>query len=213
MTAQKTAQAAPSKPAEAEAARPASKPPLPDPGPPTRQQSVTYGIVGDRLEQVARRVPADEPPPLPPNAELKVIGQPLPRFDAVQKVTGKATYTADVQLPGMLFGRRVVSTVPHARVVAIDTSAAERHPGVRAVYVLDRQLQTAQLRDQKDAAKTRYPLVRYVGQPLAGIAAESQRAADAAALLVEVTYETLPHVTELEPAMKADSPAVFPGPT
>jgi xanthine dehydrogenase YagR molybdenum-binding subunit len=210
MTTPNAAEAAPSKPGEV----PGGPAPAPQvTSAPSRMQSVTYGIVGDALEQVTRRVPLDEPPPLPPNAELRVIGQSVPRFDAVQKVTGKARYTADVQLPGMLFGRRVVSTVAHARVLAIDTSKAERYPGVRAVYVLDRQLQTAQLRDPGAEARARYPMVRYVGQPLAGIAAETQRAADAAALLVEVTYERLPHVTELQRAMKDDSPAVFPGPT
>ena len=116
---------------------------------------------------------ADEPPPLPENAKLKVIGKPLPRLDAVQKVTGKARYTFDVQLPGMLYARRVVSSVPHARVVAIDTSAAEKYPGVRAVHVLDRQLQSAQLRDPNVEAKARYPVVRYLGQPLAAVAADS----------------------------------------
>ena len=48
-----------------------------------------YGIVGHDLEEVTREVPADEPPPLPPNAKLTAIGAPVPRFDAVQKVTGK----------------------------------------------------------------------------------------------------------------------------
>lgn len=178
-----------------------------------RQQDVTYGIVGERLEQVNRRVPADEPPPLPENAKLKVVGKSLPRFDAVQKVTGRARYTFDVQLPGMLYARRVVSTVPHARVVSIDTSAAEKHPGVRAVHVLDRQLMNAQLRDPKAEGKARYPMVRYLGQPLAAVAAESQRDADEAAALVKVVYETLPHVTGLEEAMRESAPAVFPGPT
>src|SRR5215813_9743880 len=148
---------------------------------PTRVQPVAYGIVGDAMETVTRSVPIDEPPPLPANASLKVIGQPIARFDGVQKVTGKARYTFDVQLPNMLYARRVVSEVPHARVLAIDTSAAERHPGVRAVHVLDRQLQMAQLRDASAERGQRYPIVRYFGQPLAAIAAETQRAADEAA--------------------------------
>src|SRR4051812_21696056 len=100
---QQAPDAAPSKPAEADAraqAPPAPHPPNPGP---SRQQSVPYGIVGDRLEQVPRRVPADEPPPLPENAKLSVIGKPLPRFDAIQKVTGDARYTFDVRLPGMLY--------------------------------------------------------------------------------------------------------------
>ena len=179
----------------------------------TRDQAVPYGIVGGRLHEVTRRVPADEPPPLADNAKLKVIGQPVSRFDGVQKVTGQARYTFDVQLPGMLYARRVVSTVAHARVVAIDTSAAERHPGVRAVHVLDRQLQSARLRDEQAEAKVRYPMVRYLGQPLAGVAAETERAAEEAARLVQVTYEALPHVVELEAAMTRDAPLVFPGPT
>jgi xanthine dehydrogenase YagR molybdenum-binding subunit len=206
----RTPDAAPSKPEEA--AKPAGETAPPNPGP-ARQQTLTYGIVGEKLEQVTRRVPLDEPPPLPENAKLRVIGRPLPRLDAVQKVTGAARFTFDVRLPGMLYARRVVSAVPHARVVAIDTSGAEAFPGVRAVHVLDRQLQQAQLRDPEGEQKTSYPTVRYLGQPLAAVAADTQRAADAAAMLVKVTYEPLPHVTTLDDAMKDGAAAVFPGPT
>ena len=180
--------------------------------PALREQQVLYGIVGDRIDRVTRRVPVDEPPPLAENAALHVIGERLPRLDAIQKVTGRARYTFDVQLPGMLYARRVVSTVPHARILDIDTSQAERYPGVRAVHVLDRQLQTAQLRDPS-SEKPRYPMVRYLGQPIAGVAAISQRAADAAAALVKVSYDVLPHVSDMDEAMKPDAPAVFPGPT
>src|SRR6266576_3454932 len=84
----------------------------------------------------------------------------------VQKVTGQARYTFDVQLPGMLHARRVVSTVPHARIKSIDTSEAETYPGVRAVHVLDRIMLTAQLREPKMEKDRRYPTVRYAGQPL-----------------------------------------------
>jgi xanthine dehydrogenase YagR molybdenum-binding subunit len=185
----------------------------PNPGP-SRQQAMLYGIVGegDGLKEVTRRVPIDEPPPLPENAKLKSIGKPIPRLDAIQKVTGKARYTFDIQLPGMLWGRRVVSPWPHARVKSIDTSAAEKYPGVRAVHVLDRVLQTARLRDPKAEQGNRYPTVRYAGQPVAAVAAESPRAAEEAAKLVRVEYERLPHVTSLDAAMKPDAPVVFPGP-
>ena len=180
---------------------------------PARAQTLLYGIVEESLQQVSRHVPADEPPPLPPNAELKVIGKPIDRLDAAQKVTGKARFTFDVQLPRMLYARRVVSTQAHARVTAVDTSQAEKYPGVRAVHVLDQPLlQHAQLRDPKSEPASRYPTVRYLGQPVAAVAAESQRAADAAAKLVKITYEILPHVTTLEEAMKEGAPAVFPGP-
>jgi xanthine dehydrogenase YagR molybdenum-binding subunit len=177
-----------------------------------REQQVLYGIVGDGVERVTRQVPVDEPPPLAENATLRVIGQRLPRLDAIQKVTGRARYTFDVQLPGMLYARRVVSSVPHGRILEIDTSEAEQYPGVRAVHVLDRQLQTAQLRDAS-TEKPRYPIVRYVGQPIAGVAAISQRAADAAAALVKIRYEILPHVSVVDEAMRDDAPVVFPGPT
>jgi xanthine dehydrogenase YagR molybdenum-binding subunit len=179
----------------------------------TKSQNVLYGIVGDGLTQVARQVPLDEPPPLPKNDELTVIGKPVQRMDAVLKVTGRARYSFDVQLPGMLYGCQVVSTVPHARVKSIDTSEAERYPGVRAVHILDTVMMNAQLRDPQIEAKERYPLVRYVGQPIAGIAATSSRAATEAAKLVRVEYEPLPHVTELEAAMREDAPLVYPGPT
>ena len=145
-----------------------------------------YGIVGERLEQITRRVPLDEPPPLPENAKLKAIGKSIPRFDAVQKVTGRARYTFDVQFPGMLYARRVVSNVPHAHIKSIDTSAAEKYPGVCAVHVLERIRCSAQLRDPKAEAGNRYPTVRYAGQPFAAVAAETPRAAEAAARLVKM---------------------------
>src|SRR5262249_61503421 len=97
--------------------------------------------------------------------------------------------------------------------LATDTWPAERHPGVRAVHVLDRQLQMAQLRDASAERGQRYPIVRYFGQPLAAIAAETQRAADEAAALVKVTYERLPHVVSLDEAMERGGAPVVPGPT
>jgi xanthine dehydrogenase YagR molybdenum-binding subunit len=188
------------------------QPPPPNPGP-SRQQVMPYGIVGQGLQEVTRRVPADEPEPLPENAKLKSIGKPVSRLDGVEKVTGRARYTFDVQLSGMLWGHRVVSPLPHARIKSVDTSAAERYPGVRAVHVLERVLASARLRDAKAEPQSRYPMVRYVGQPIAGVAADSPRAAEAAARLIKVEYEPLPHVTDLEEAMKEGAPLVFPGPT
>lgn len=188
------------------------KPPPPNPGP-ARQQAVPYGIVGQGLQEVTRRVPVDEPPPLPENAKLKSIGKPISRLDAVEKVTGKARYTFDVQLPGMLWARWVAAPLPHARIKSVDTSAAERAPGVRAVHVLERLLSTAKLRDAKAEQSQRYPTVRYAGQPIAAVAADSPRAAEAAARLIRVEYEPLPHVTDMEEAMKESAPRVFPGPT
>jgi xanthine dehydrogenase YagR molybdenum-binding subunit len=185
-----------------------------------REQQIAHGIVGDGLGLVSRQVPLDEPPPLAVNADLEVIGKPIPRLDARQKVTGSARYTFDVQLPGMLYARRIVSTVPHARILSIDSSEAERYPGVRAVHLLERKAPVhgarpaeAQLRSPDDELKSTYPVVRYAGQAIGAVAADTQRAADIAAQLVKIEYEALPHVTTLDGAVADDAPAVFPGPT
>jgi xanthine dehydrogenase YagR molybdenum-binding subunit len=180
--------------------------------PASREQNLRYGIVGREMKEVTRQVPVDEPPPLPVNAELRSIGKSISRLDAVQKVTGAARYTFDIQLPGMLYARQVVSPWPHAKVISIDTSATERYPGVRAVHVLKTLLQSAQLRDPQAEPRGRYPTVRFAGQPIAAVAAETQKIADEAAKLVKVEYEPLPHVTDLVAAMDDDAPIVFPGP-
>src|SRR5438270_13117300 len=119
----------------------------------SKSQTMLRGIVGDKLEKITRDVPLDEPPALPENAQLSAIGKSVHRFDAAEQVTGRARYTSDVQLLGMLYARRVVSSAPHARVKAIDTSAAEKYPGVRAVHILERDLMQAQLRHAKVEAR------------------------------------------------------------
>jgi xanthine dehydrogenase YagR molybdenum-binding subunit len=179
---------------------------------PQSGSSLHAGVVGQGLEPVERNVPIDEPPPWPPNSELTVVGRGTPRLDAHAKVTGAARYTFDVQLPNMLYARCAVSSVPHARIKSIDTSAAERFPGVRAVHVLERVLGIAQLRDAASESE-HYPRVRYVGQPIAAVAAVTARAAQAAAELIRIDYELLPHVVRMEHAMQPDAPRVFDGPT
>lgn len=179
----------------------------------TESRSMIAGIVGEAMDRVARKVPSTEPPEWPANAELRVVGKSVPRMDALEKVTGQARFTFDVQLPDMLHARAINSTVPHARIKSIDTSRAETYPGVKAVHVLEKLLMTAQLRDPGAEANERYPVIRFTGQPIAAVAATSARAAEAAAKLVRIEHEALPHVTEIEHAMRSNSPAVFPGPT
>ncbi len=104
----------------------------------TRTEKFPFGIASVGLGEVERQVPLDEPPPLPPNAELAVIGKPVPRQNGRAKVTGATRFTVDVALPGMLHGRILRSPLPHAEVRAIDVSAAARHPGVRAVLLVAR---------------------------------------------------------------------------
>jgi xanthine dehydrogenase YagR molybdenum-binding subunit len=100
----------------------------------TRSESFVFGIPQNGLERKQRQVSHDEPPPLGPNSELTYIGKPTVRYDGPAKAMGTGKYTADVHLPGMLYARMVDATIPHGRIVSIDTSAAEQLPGVRAVH-------------------------------------------------------------------------------
>ncbi len=177
--------------------------------PDTRTAFYPYGIPGVDLTQIEREVPTNEPPPLPINEKLNVIGKPAPRIDGRLKVTGHAKYTADVKLPNMLDARMFTSPHPHARVRSIDTSAAEQHPRVKAVYVLRQLRKTAT--DEEDF-RTQFPIVRYAGQPLGALAAETQADADAAVRLVKVEYELLPFVTDIDSAQAPDAPILFRGP-
>lgn len=182
------------------------------PSAPTRTESFVWGIPQDGLQRKEREVRQDEPPPLPENKELTYIGKPTERYDGPAKAMGTGKYTADVHLPGMLYARMVDATIPHGRILSIDTTAAEKLPGVRAVHVIEHVYGVAELRDPKLEAPSRYPVVRYAGQPIAGIAAVSQQVANDAAKLVKVEYGTMPFVVDRSDARAEDAPVVFPGP-
>lgn len=178
----------------------------------TRTEKFVFGIPQDGLTQKEREVPLDEPPPLPQNSELLYIGKPTARYDGPAKAMGRGKYTADIQLPGMLYARMVDATIPHGRIASIDTSAAEKLPGVKAVHVIEHTYGLAELRDPKLEAPSRYPVIRYAGQPIAGVAAISPQIASEAADLIKVSYDTMPFVVDRQDARAADAPAVFPGP-
>ncbi len=182
------------------------------PDAPTRPESFVWGIPQNGLQQKQRTVPLDEPPPLGPNADLTYIGKPTVRYDGPAKAMGRGRYTADVNLPGMLYARMVDATIPHGRIVSVDTSAAEKLPGVRAVHVIEHVYGVAELRDPKQETPSRYPVVRYAGQPIAAVAAVSQQIANDAAKLVKVQYDTMPFVVDRADARADDAPIVFPGP-
>jgi xanthine dehydrogenase YagR molybdenum-binding subunit len=179
---------------------------------PKRTENFVFGIPQNGLQQKQREVPLDEPPPLPANSELTYIGKPTQRYDGPAKAMGKGKYTADIQLPGMLYARMVDATIPHGRIVSIDTSEAEKLPGVRAVHVIEHVYGVAELRDPKLETPSRYPTIRYAGQPVAGVAAISPQIANDAARLVKVQYETKPFVVDRAEARADDAPVVFPGP-
>src|SRR5260370_27079608 len=112
----------------------------------------------------------------------------------------------------MLYAGMVGAATPHGRIVSIDTSEAEKLPGVRAVHVIEHVYGVAELRDPSQETPSRYPTIRYAGQPIAGVAAISQQIADDAAKLMKVQYDTRPFVVDRTDARADDAPAVFPGP-
>lgn len=168
----------------------------------TRKESFPYGIPGHNLSRIEREIPNEEPPAWPINDELKVVGKRVKRYDARAKVTGEAKYTSDMRLPGMLYAKMLRANVPHARIRSIDTRAAERFPGVHAVHVIT-------VPDAESEGGTTYPEVKFVGQPLVGLAADSLQVAEEALRLIKVSYDMRPFVVDVEDAMKPDAPLVF----
>jgi CO/xanthine dehydrogenase Mo-binding subunit len=136
---------------------------------------------------------------------MTVIGTAAPRVDGVRKVTGQATYGADVVLPGMLWCKLARSTMPHARLVRVDATKARQIPGVHAVItaedIPDRRWGRA-LEDMPVLARGK---VRYIGEPIAAVAAEDPDIAEEAALAVEVEYDELPAIFDPREAMKPDA--------
>jgi xanthine dehydrogenase molybdenum-binding subunit len=142
--------------------------------------------------------------------EYTIIGKRTPRIDAFERVTGQAQYTGDIQLPGMLHGRVLRSPHPHARIVSIDTSKAEKLAGVKAII----HHENAKI-PWSSGGHTHQRFifnnpVRYVGDPVAAVAATDRHIAEEALGLIEVKYEKLPHVLDPNAALKPDAPKITP---
>lgn len=148
-------------------------------------------------------VPAFEPAPWDAGAVLDVVGQCVPRMDALEKVTGRAEYTTDVRRAGMLFAAVARASVAHGRVTEIDTKAARAVPGVRDVLLLD-DVQGIRC----DGGQLLDTTIRYAGQPVVAVCAESQDAADRAARAIRLTIQSAPHVVSTEAALRPDAPRV-----
>ena len=173
----------------------------------TRKEKFPFGIPGHNLKEIEREIPSGEPPAWPVNEKLKTIGKRVHRIDALDKVTGKAKYTSDIKLPGMLYAKMLRSNVPHATIRSIDISRAQNLPGVHAIHLIENKQKEGEEKDEG-----RYPMVKYVGQPLGGVAAESLAIAKEAISLITGTYDTKPFVIDVEEAMRADAPIVFDQP-
>jgi len=180
----------------------------------TRRQTYPVGIESVAIGAIEREVPVGEAPALAPNQLLAVIGKPVLRADGRSKVTGAARFTVDVTLPGMLHARLLRSPHPHAQVLAIDVSAAERHPDVRAAHLITTVVGRAVESAPKGSASGAVPQRRvlYVGDPVAAIAATTPQGARAALDLIKVEYRPLPFVVDIDDARAPDAPLVFDGP-
>ena len=138
---------------------------------------------------------------------FKVIGKGRPTHDAALKVTGQKIYTDDMTLPGMLYGKVLFSTRPHAKITRIDTSKAEALPGVRAVACyknspMIRYNSAVRFIENRlpDTERIFDDTMRFVGDRVAGVAAETAEIAEQALKLIEVEYEDLPLLLDVEEA-------------
>lgn len=139
------------------------------------------------------------------------VGQPIPHVDGRDKVTGATPYTVHFELPGMVHGKILRSVLPHGRVTRVDASRALRLPGVLAVLTGADLKQWknphfgAVIRDQPVVAIDK---VRFVGDPVAVVAALTPEIAEEAVRLIDVGYEELPAVFDAREAMRADAPTL-----
>lgn len=140
-------------------------------------------------KKISISLPPGDPPPYP-MGERPVTGRRRPRLDGPQKVTGRAVFTHDARRPGMLHARILRSPHAHAKILAIDTSAAEKISGV----VFENP--------GKDT-------VRYHGEAILALAAPTRSAAEDALRAVKVTYDVLPHTVSLAAARRDGAPLVF----
>ena len=129
-------------------------------------------------------------------APHSAIGTHVKRLDGPDKVTGRAKYTYDINRPGMLYGKIVRSPYPHARVVSVDLSAAQKAPGVKATLIWN------------PASVERKELM-FQGDEVAAVAADTEEHATDAARLIKVEYDVLPAVIQVDQALAGAAPPVF----
>jgi CO/xanthine dehydrogenase Mo-binding subunit len=140
----------------------------------------------------------------------QIIGTPTRRVDGEAKATGQARYAADVSLPGTLWGKSLHSPYAHARIVRLDTTAAQQVPGVHAVITGADVRAGLWGRMVKDVPVLAYERVRFFGERVAAVAADDEDIAQRALDLIEVEYDELPAVFDPLDALKDDAPLLHP---
>jgi CO/xanthine dehydrogenase Mo-binding subunit len=148
-----------------------------------------------------------------PWKDTHVVGEPLPRVDAYDRVSGTAIYTADLNLPGMLHVAIVRCPHAHAQVRGVDTSKAQRMPGVRAILTVDspEAKMPWYFAGPNPTSRLFDPHCRAQGEEVAAVAADTLDRAYDAARQVAVDYEILPFVIDPEEALKPDAPKIHAG--
>ena len=141
---------------------------------------------------------------------IQVVGKPTPRVEGELKVTGKALYSADFNLPGTLWGRCLRSPIPYGRICRIDTSKAWKVPGVKAVITGQDVTGLRIGRCIYDTPVLADGLVRFIGEKVAAVAAETRLAAEQALELIEVEYEEIAPLLDPVEAAKPDAPVLHP---
>jgi len=164
--------------------------PQPSPSPKPKKKIRVPRVVNGVEQMVEIEVDADAGPGWGPNDKHKLLNQRITRVDGPLKATGVAKYTYDQRLPGMLYARVLRSPHAHATVTKIDTDAAMKIPGVKAII-------PAPLTE-----------VRFAGAPVAAVAATTPEIAGDALRAIKVTYEVLPHVVHAHMAIRPDAPKV-----
>ena len=172
------------------------------PSAPRRFISTTVEVEG-RSEIKIVELPTLEPSPWDESAELTIVGTRVQRMDALEKVTGKARYTADVRLPGMLFAAVLRAPIAKGRVRRLDLAPALAMPDVRGALLME---DLSGIRH--DGTQVLDRTVYYAGQAVAAMCADTQEAADRALAAIRVEYEASPHAVRAEDALAPNAPAV-----
>jgi CO/xanthine dehydrogenase Mo-binding subunit len=138
----------------------------------------------------------------------RTVGKALPRIEGYGKVTGQTQYAADLPFEGLLWAKVLRSPIPHGRLRNVDISKAKALPGVRAVLTgadVPNVFVGTRVKDQPVLASDR---VRFVGDAVAAVAADSEAIAEQAVALIEVDYEELPGVYDPEEALQPSAPLI-----
>ena len=161
--------------------------------------------MNNEFREVLVEVPESEPAPWLADQEFSVVGKAVPRLDGADKVTGRAKYTYDINLPHMLWLKILRSPYPHARVQSISTRRARALPGVQLVLT-PQNVPDIPFHNQQ--SKLLDTTMRHVGDEVAAVAAETEAIANQAVNLIDVDYEQLPFVLDSEQAMEDSAPVI-----